>query len=426
MKLLIVNRNFFVTGGPEKYMFSLMKNMPEHEFIPFCLNFSKNEATPYQEFFLQPPGGTENVYFNQFEMSLFQKIGYGLKMIYSFEARHQIEKLIKTVRPDVALFLNAVYFTDSIIDACRKHKIPVIWRLSDFNKICSNYLLYRDGNVCEDCLEKGLWSILKNRCGGYQKSLSAACIKMAGMYLSKLRKSNDYIDFFITPSQFTKKKMIKGGYDTNKIVHIPTFIDDNETILECEPDKNCILYVGRLSPEKGIETLIEGFKRINNPDARLKIVGDTSGDYAKQLIENVSGNLKKRIQFLGFKPQNEVKRLFHESLFFVVPSVWYENQPNVVLEGMCKGRPALVSDLGSLTEMVIEGKTGYRFEAGNAENLAYKIDMMFNDPKKTIEMGKTAKNYVKEYHNLQNHLDSLNELFHMVTGTGKCEDKLIS
>ena len=419
MKILLVNRNFFVTGGPEKYMFSLMESMPEHEFIPFCLNFSKNEKTPFREFFLQPPGGPNNIYFNQFQMSLLQKIGYGMNMIYSLEARHQIEKLIEAVKPDAALFLNAVYFTDSIIDACRKHRIPVIWRLSDFNKICSNYLLYRDGNVCEDCLEKGLWSILKNRCGGYQKSFSAACIKMIGMYLSKLKKSNDYIDFFITPSQFTKKKMIQGGYDTNKIVHIPTFIIDSGVTSKTICHKNSILYVGRLSPEKGIDTLIEAFKQVKNPNARLKIVGDTNGDYAKSLMETVPEKLKRRVQFLGFKTQKEVNCLFQESMFFVVPSVWYENQPNVVLEGMCKEKPALVSDLGSLSEMVIEGETGYRFKAGDANDLADKIDMMLNNASHTMQMGKAARHYVREHHSLQNHLNSLNTLFQIITTNKK-------
>ncbi|MCD4722089.1 MAG: glycosyltransferase family 4 protein [Desulfobacula sp.] len=391
-----------------------MENMTEHEFVPFCLNFLKNKETQYKNYFLQPPGGSENIYFNQFEMSLYQKACYGMNMVYSFSAKNQIEKLLEQVKPDVALFLNAVYFTDSIIDACKKYKVPIIWRLSDFNKICANYLLFRDGKPCEECLEKGLWCILKNRCGGYQRSLSAAVIKTFNMYLSKIRSSNNYISFFITPSQFTRSKMIKGGFNQEKIVHIPTFISGGRKNFEYEPDRNSILYVGRISPEKGVNVIIEAFKRIKNSKAVLSIVGDKNTDYAQELIATIPDRLKNRINFLGFKNQKEVKQLFYKSLFFIVPSVWYENQPNVVLEGMSCGRPALVSRLGSLIEMVSEGETGYHFKSGNPEDLAEKIDILLDHPEKTIEMGKTANKHVTEHHDLQNHLDALNKLFYQV------------
>lgn len=420
MKVLVVNRNFFVTGGPEKYMFSLMRNMPEHEFIPFCLNFTKNEKTVYEKYFLQPPGSPENVYFNQFEMSKLQKISYGLNMIYSFSARRQLETLINETKPDVALFLNAVYFTDSIIDACRKHDVPIIWRLSDFNKICANYLLYRDGNTCEECIEKGLWCILKNQCGGYQRSLSAAIIKTISMYLSKIRNTNDYINFFVTPSQFTKEKMVKGGFNKDRIVHIPTFIKvDESDVRESRLDEKKILYVGRLSPEKGVEVLIDAFNLVKDKDAVLTIVGDVNSSYAEYLIAKVPEKIKSKIEFLGFKNYEEVKILYQQSLFLIVPSVWFENQPNVVLEGMACERPVLVSKLGSLTEMVSNGETGYHFKADNSEDLAEKIDSLLKNLEKTIEMGKKARRYVEDQHSLQNHLSSLNKLFYQVVKKNK-------
>lgn len=413
MKILIANRNYFITGGPEKYMFSLIENMPEHEFIPFCVNFSKNEESPYKKYFLEPPGGSGNVYFNDFQMSMFQKVCYGLNMIYSFGARKQLEKMLVATKPEIALFLNAVYFTDSIIDVCKKFKIPVIWRLSDFNKLCANYLLYRDGQICEDCIEKGLWCILQNRCGGYQRSLSASVIKALNMYLSKLRCANDHISFFVTPSGFTKEKMIKGGFHRDRIVHIPTFIKglDSSDIVDYKPDLRSILYVGRLSSEKGVDVLINAFGLINNKESVLTVVGDTDSSYAKELIAKVPDKIRNRIKFVGFKNQTEVKLLFAHCLFFIVPSIWYENQPNVVLEGMACERPALVSKLGSLIEMVSDGETGYHFKAGQAEDLAEKIDYLLDHPEKAIEMGKVARQYVEIHHNLKNHLHALNELF---------------
>jgi glycosyltransferase involved in cell wall biosynthesis len=411
MKILIVNRNYFVTGGPEKYMFSLMKNMPQHKFIPFCVDFEQNFETPYRKYFVSPPSNSDRVYFNDFKMSPVQKITYACNSIYYIEARRKLEKLIKEERPDLALFLNAVYFSDSIIDACRRNKVPIIWRLSDFHKICANYLLYRDGHACEDCLEHGLSKALRNRCGGYQRSLAAALIKVAGMWLSKKRKLYNHVDYFITPSAFTREKMIQGGFVPGKVVHIPTFVDADSIIPATYPDTPGILYVGRLSPEKGVAVLIKAFSDIRNKDAILTIAGETSGDYARQLMNDVPANTKNRIRFPGFQNQQELKKLYSEHSIFVVPSVCYENLPNVVLEGMAHARPSVVSRLGSLTETVKDGETGFHFEANSAQDLALKLDYLIENKEIAKEMGKKARTYVIQAHALHTHIDIIETLF---------------
>lgn len=240
------------------------------------------------------------------------------------------------------------------------------------------------------------------------------------MYLSKIRKTNDYISFFVAPSQFTREKMIKAGFNKDKIVHIPTFININgRGVIKSEPDIKRILYVGRLTPEKGIEVLIDAFKLIKDDKAVLSITGDINSSYAENLISKVPEKIKNRINFIGFKNQKEVKRLFHKSLFFIVPSVCYENQPNVVLEGMACERPVLVSKLGSLSEMVSNGEVGYHFKAGRPEDLAEKIDYLLDNTEKAIEMGKKAGKYVEEHHSLEQHLNALNELFYRVTSKKK-------
>lgn len=411
MKILVVNRNFFITGGPEKYMFSLMENMPQHQFIPFCVDFEQNRETPYSKYFVSPPAGSGNVYFKEFRMSAAQKIAYACNSVYHVEARNKLENLIKDERPDVALFLNAVYFSDSIIDACRTHNVPLIWRMSDFHKVCANYLLYRDGSVCEDCLEHGLSKAISNRCGGYQRSLGAALIKVAGMWLSRARKLYDKVDYFVTPSAFTREKMVQGGFDPQKVVHIPTMVtvpDDPPKSLPTAPE---ILYVGRLSHEKGVATLLEAFGLLKNPDARLSIVGNDSSKYAQQLKAGITEELRGRIDFLGFQSQEQIRGCFERAYCFVVPSVWYENQPNSVLEGMAYARPAVVSNLGSMKEMVVDGETGYRFESGNARDLAEKLDTLMLSPTKAQDMGIKAREYVLRHHSLDKHIGSLEELF---------------
>ena len=392
-------------------MFSLLENMPQHQFIPFCVDFDKNLETPYRKYFVSPPAGSGSVYYNEFKMSSAQKAAYAFNSIYYREARRNLEKLIKNERPDIALFLNAVYFSDSIIDACRTHNVPIIWRMSDFHKVCASYLLYRDGHVCEDCLERGLTMAIRNRCGGYQRSIGAALVKVAGMWLSRVRRLYDHVNYFIAPSAFTREIMIRGGFSPEKIAHIPTWVSIPEIQSNNLQNSSEILYVGRLSYEKGIETLLEAFKILEVENACLSIVGDDTTAYAQQLKAELSDEQCKHTTFHGFQNQGQISELFKRAKFFVVPSVCYENQPNVVLEGMAHARPAIVSDLGSLREMVINGRTGLRFEAGNARELADCIADLLRNPRKAHEMGIQAREYVAEHHSMHNHLSLLQSLF---------------
>jgi glycosyltransferase involved in cell wall biosynthesis len=250
-----------------------------------------------------------------------------------------------------------------------------------------------------------------NRCGGYQRSLGAALIKVAGMWLSRMRRLYDNVDYFITPSAFTREKMIRGGFSPERIVHIPTWIDTAgyEGNQICSPGE--ILYVGRLSHEKGVETLLEAMMLLKNQSAHLTIVGDDTTPYALQLKDSFANKLGTRIHFPGFQNQKRIGELFSQATCFVVPSVCYENQPNVVLEGMAHARPAVVSDHGSLREMVMDGQTGYLFEAGNASDLSDKLDKLLQNLKESREMGIRAREYVVKNHSIESHLSFIEALF---------------
>jgi glycosyltransferase involved in cell wall biosynthesis len=390
-------------------MFNLMENMPQHRFIPFCVAFRQNRETPYSRYFVSPPAGQDGVYFGDFKMSLVRKLAHAGNSVYHWEARRKLERLIRDEKPDLVFCLNSVYFSDSIIDACRKHGIPVVCRLSDFHRVCASYHLYRDGQPCEECIERGLSRAVVNRCGGYQRSHAAAFIKVAGMWLSRLRRLHDCVDYYVAPSEFTRQKMIQGGFEPAKVVHIPTMAAVN-----AQPSMSAsqeILFAGRLSPEKGIDTLLAAFGLLKNTGARLSIAGDDTSDYARALKDSVPAELKRRVMFHGFMDAEQIKRLYERALCVVVPSVCYENQPNAVLEGMAHGRAAVASDLGSLKEMVDDGLTGFRFRAGDSGDLASKLDTLLASPEKAREMGLRGRQHVAEHHALPKHLAALETLF---------------
>jgi glycosyltransferase involved in cell wall biosynthesis len=411
MKVVCVNRQYFMTGGPERYMFALESKLRTVDLIPFCVNFTKNRPSKYSSYFLSPPGGSDKVFFRDFQLSTMGKIKYALESIYNRGARRKLEMLIEDTRPDLALFLNVTFFSHSIIDACKSHRIPVIWRLSDFSLICPSYLLLRDGKVCEECIERGLWAAVYHRCGGYQRSLPGAAVKSLALFISRLRRLFDYVSFFVVPSGFTHGRMIKAGFDPNKVVILPTFVDiPRAEAIQLEGPTQ-ILYVGRISPEKGLETLIQAIGRLERSDFILRLAGNGDSEYVNSVGASLKPRLKERVFFMGQQTPEEVAGLYKASHVVVVPSVWYENMPNVVLEAMAHGRPVVASNLGSLAEMVRDGETGLLFEAGNAESLAAKLEDLMNSRQKIAAMGGEARAYIQAKHSPEEHLSRLYELF---------------
>ncbi|MCD4676526.1 MAG: glycosyltransferase [Desulfobacula sp.] len=412
MKIVCVNRQYFFTGGPEKYMFNLEKNLKSIQFIPFCVDFNKNRNTQYKSYFLKPPGGGDNVYFRDFKLSNFGKIKYLLNTIYNINARKKLEVLIQEEKPDLALFLNATFFSNSIIDACKKFNVPIVWRLSDFNLICPSYLLLREGKICEECINNGLQSAIKHRCSGYQKSLIGATAKTLSLALSKWRKQFEYINYYITPSQFTRKKMLLSGFPPDKVIHLPTYINYPEEDIQLSTDKTMhLLYVGRISPEKGLETLIGALKHLNNKKFVLSIAGDSESVYAKKIISDIPEELCKKVIFMGHQNQTKIVDLYKKSDIVIVPSICYENMPNVVLEAMSHGKPVVATRLGSLLELISEGNNGLLYSPGDEKDLSDKLNNLIDSQSLRIKMGKMAKKYVRKNHNMADHLKKLSDIF---------------
>ena len=391
-------------------MFSLMESMPNHEFIPFAVDFPQNMTSPYQPYFVSPPSAGHSSRLNDQDMSFWEKLRYAGKNIYSFEARKKLLKLIDDTQPQAALFLNAVYFSQSIIDACKKRNLPIIWRLSDFNLICGNYLFYRDGNVCTECVDSGTSKVLANRCGGYQKSFSAAMVRFLSMKLAAWRNIYRHVDYFVCPSKFMKKIMTSAGFSADKLVHIPTFVSTGSDEIK-DAKTNQLIYVGRISPEKGVDVLLKAMEKVKVNDWSLIIAGGSDSDYAKSLIDLIPDSIRTKIHFNGFLSLEQVKDRIQESRFVVVPSVWYENMPNVVLEAMSLGRPVIASRLGSLEEMINHGETGFLFDPGSPEDLAEKITSLLQDKEKTQLMGSRARDFIKNVHSIHAHMTSLKKIF---------------
>jgi len=410
MKILQINKYYFVKGGSEQYMLdvsSLLQNHG-HQIIPFAMQHEKNVPTKYTKYFV------ENIEFkSEIKSSIFRMIKLGLKVIYSFEARNKLSRLIEEEDPDIAhihKFNNSL--TPSILYALKKRDIPVVQTLHDYRTVCPNYNLY-DFNkfeICEDCKGHKYFNALRRRCHEIGSSYLVGLNIAIESYLYHFLKTyENTIDLFIAPSKFLREKMIEFGVDKNKIVHIPNFIH-YEKFIPNYNNSDYILYFGRIEKHKGVKTIIEAMKYVRS--TKLYVVGE--GTYKDELEKYVKENRIKNVLFLGFITEMELKEVIRNSLFIVVPSEWYEPFGLVVLESNASGKPVIASRIGGLAELVEEDVNGLLFEPGNIEDLLDKVDNLLANRDTVVRMGINARKKIEEEYNEDEHYERLMETYSKV------------
>ena len=252
-------------------------------------------------------------------------------------------------------------------ELAHKKGIKVVWTLHDYKLLCPRYDCLRDGKeICELCFNGD-----KTPCKTYKCMKGSALASLIGykeaMTWNRQRLEN-CTDVFICPSQFMADKMVQGGFRKEKMRTLCNFIDV-EKCRKADYDKaDYYCFIGRLSHEKGVRTLIEAANRL---PYKLKIIG---GGPLEDELKAVAG---KHIEFVGFKQWDEIKELVGKARFSVIPSEWYENNPLSVIEAQCLGTPVLGAKIGGIPELITDGVTGMTFESRNADDLAKKIEQMF-------------------------------------------------
>ena len=223
--------------------------------------------------------------------------------------------------------------------------------------------------------------------------------------IQRYRKTSKKVSKYIFPSSFTLKKFVESGFDESKLVHIPTPFNQNivnpNIAIEYQP---FALYVGRIDPDKGIETLLDAFVDTDYP---LKIIGFSSTEGYEDLMKQKIAGRKHKIEFLGRKDFNGIQEYLSKCLFTMVPSEWYDNLPNTLLESYAMSKCVVATDVGSLTENVGDGKTGLLFPYKDSEKLREKISFLFNSPQIAMEYGENAKKRLDEIYSMDLHVKKL-------------------
>jgi glycosyltransferase involved in cell wall biosynthesis len=337
---------------------------------------------------------------------------------WSRSAYREIRELLRARRPQVAYFINTFpLISPAAYYAARAEGVPVVQALHNFRLLCPNALLFRNGRVCEDCLGKSVpWPSVVHKCYRASHAASAAVATMLATHRA-LGTWQDAVDVYIALTEFSRQKFIEGGLPAEKIVVKPNFI---------YPDPGpgsgkggYALFVGRLSGEKGVATLLRAWKELGT-SVPLKIVGDgpLEGIVADAATKNTA------IQWLGRQSLDEVYALIGEAMFLVLPSECYEQFPRVVGEAFAKGTPLLASNLGAMAQLVDSGRTGLHFEPGNAAEMAAKARRLLAAPDKLLEMRQAARQEYEEKYTAESNHQALMAIYERA-GAGSAAGVLV-
>ncbi len=408
MKILIVNYRFFVSGGPERYMFRIMEKLEQegHEVSVFSVQGDKNEDTPFSRYFVEPVGGRNAVYYEEYRKDPKTVLQLVARSCYSLEVKKAIQREIREIKPDIVYIIHFVNkLSPSVITGAKELGVPVVLRLSDFFLLCPRFDFLCKGKVCEDCLSRGYFSCIRRRC--VKHSLAASAIRVFSMRLHRLMKIYDQVDAFVTPTAFMKTKLIQNGFPAKKIRHIPTFTVQQPHDTSC-PVGTYGLYFGRISEEKDVETVIRAYSQM--PDRTLKIVGDDTTAEAQRLKHRVREEKLTNIEFAGMKQGEELEHWIRGARFSIVPSVWYENLPNTIPESFRFSKPVIASRIGSLPEIIHDGENGLLFAPGNEYELRDRIRLL-DDDALVKRLGENGRSSLETLYGADVHYQKLINLF---------------
>ncbi|MEZ4653580.1 MAG: glycosyltransferase [Candidatus Eisenbacteria bacterium] len=362
MRVIQVNKFHYLKGGAERYYLDVSELLRArgHEVDHLAMAHERNESPRSGDRFVSEVdyrGG----------MGFSEKIRHGIRAIYNQEAATIAREMARRRSGPTVAHLHNIYhqLSPSVIRAFHAERIPIVQTLHDYKLICPAYLMMTEGEICERCRGGRYYQATRHRC--VLESRPASAIATVEAYLHASLRTYHQVDRYLCPSRFLLEKVASFGIPREKLVHLPYLVDAVRYRPSEEPPRPVCVYVGRLSREKGIGTLIEAMGQLPPGSLRLEILGE--GPMRESLERRVAATCPDRVRFLGFRSGEELHEIIRTAAFAVVPSEWYENLPFAVLEPFALGTPVVGADIGGIPEMVENGVTGRLHASGDAESL---------------------------------------------------------
>jgi glycosyltransferase involved in cell wall biosynthesis len=396
MRIAMANNYYYIRGGAERVLFEEKKILEAHGHqVPvFSQAHPLNEFSEFSDYYC-PFKDWRNI-------SRFQKVPMALNLMYDRRTARGFNRFLEASKSNIVHTHN-IYggLTTSILDIAKRKAVPVVMTLHDYKLICPSYAMLNRGRVCDGCRNGRFIHCLLNTC--HKESLTASGVYCIESYLNKWLHKYDTIRYFICPSKFSLQKHADHGIDRDRLLHIPNFV--NSSIYKPQYENGqYALFVGRISREKGVFTLLAAVEHLN---IQVRIVGDGP---LKAEYEDMAKRMPHVI-FEGYKTGDNLRRLYEDAAFLVLPSECYENAPMTILEAYAYGKPAVGSRIGGIAEMIDHEKTGMLFEMGNARQLADCIDNLWKDKSLRQQMGRAAHEKVERKYSAEAHYEQLMKVY---------------
>ncbi|MCD8257880.1 MAG: glycosyltransferase, partial [Bacteroides uniformis] len=359
MKILLANKFYYRRGGDCVCTINLEELLKSHghEVAIFAMQHPDTLPTPWSWYFpsevkFKPGPGMIEAFLRPF----------GTR-----EVKNKFNALLDDFQPDV-VHLNNIHsqLSPLIAELAHQRGIKVVWTLHDYKLLCPRYDCLRDGKkACEECFTNK-HKVLEYKC------MKGSAVASLLAYKEAMKWNRERIekctDIYLCPSRFMANKMTEGGFSHDKIHKLCNFIDVEKCRKDSYSKEDYYCFIGRLSHEKGIKTLIEA---ANSLPYKLVIIG------GGPLEEEAKAQAGNKVEFVGFKQWEQIKEIVGKARFSVIPSEWYENNPLSVIEAQCLGTPVLGARIGGIPELIEEGVSGMTFESHNVKDLKEKIESMF-------------------------------------------------
>lgn len=379
MRVLLVNKFYYRRGGDCVYLLNL-EQMLHHagiETAVYSMHYADNLPSPWQGRFAPEVsfGGGVGTKLR----ALRRTMGHG-------DIRSSFVRMLSDFRPDVVHLGNIhSYLSPQLARMAHDFGARVVWTLHDYKLLCPSYACLNNGKHCEQCFGRDKLPVVKNRC--MKGSLSASVIAWLEAMKWNRGKIGQWVDAFICPSQFMAGKMAQGGFDPAKLHVINNFISPEMLqrldAITPTPRQDYYCYVGRLSEEKGVETLLRAASALTYT---LRIAG--TGPLEHRLRHEYAHC--PNIHFLGRQDAESVINLLSRARLSVVPSEWYENNPFSAIESLCAGTPVAGARIGGIPEL-INTTNGLTFESGDTQALTQAVAEAMTHTWQNHEIASQAK-----------------------------------
>ncbi len=349
--------------------------------------------------------------------SLVRKISLASGTLWAADTYSSLRRILQDEQPAIAHFHNTFpLISPAAYYACAEAGVPVVQTLHNYRLLCPGATLLREGRVCEDCVGRSVaWPGVVHGC--YRGSRTATAAVAATSAVHRVMGTwREKVSVYVALTEFARRKFVEGGLPAERIVVKPNFVAHDPGVKMGTGEH--ALYVGRLSKEKGPQVLLRAWARLGG-NVPLKLAGD--GPLREGLGREIVAMALKEVELLGEVGPEEVVSLLQGARFLVLPSVCYENFPLAITEAFACGVPVIASRLGSMAEIVADGKTGLHFEPGNAGHLAAKVEWAWTHVEEMNEMGRSARREFEEKYTSEENYKRLMEIYELAMARPICE-----